>query len=347
MCYNPTALKRILRIGAIAALTVLFLGLFLWKSDPRRVVDLMLASNVAWLALGFLANLAALLFRTLRWRTILDPRHPPPFYATFFANAVGYTLSTVLPVRAGDFARPAILSRRTDIRFTTALGTVLTERIFDLFAILTLFVTFVWSTNRQFSADPSTAGKFALVRTAGIIATLLLLSMALFLVSLYFFRETIRRAHQAVGRILPQRFREGWMLFFDSFVASLALARNHLALARVILFTVGIWFSIASQFAFVFIALRHPLPITASFFITGMAIVGLMIPTPGGIGGFHKACQITLTNFYHYDVNTSVAAALLVHAVGILPVVLTGAALVIHDGISWRQAAAIGEKPEE
>ncbi|MEO8218528.1 MAG: lysylphosphatidylglycerol synthase transmembrane domain-containing protein [Acidobacteriota bacterium] len=340
-------MKRILRIGAIAALTVLFLGLFLWKSDPGRVVDLMLASNAWWLTLGFAANLAALLFRTLRWRTILNPRNPPPFYATFFANAVGYTLSTVLPVRAGDFARPAILSRRTDIKFTTALGTVLTERVFDLFAILTLFVTFVWSTNRQFSADPSTSGKFAIVRTAGILATLLLISLAVFLFALHFFREGIRGAHRKVGRILPRRFRDGWMHFFDSFVDSLALARDGVALTKVILFTAGIWFSIAAQFGFVFIALRHPLPITASFFITGMAIIGLMIPTPGGIGGFHKACQITLTNFYHYDVNTSVAAALLVHAVGILPVVLTGAALIVRDGIPWRQVAAIGEKPEE
>ena len=39
--------------------------------------------------------------------TILDPTDPPPFYSTFFANAVGYMLSTILPVRAGDIARPA------------------------------------------------------------------------------------------------------------------------------------------------------------------------------------------------------------------------------------------------
>src|SRR5256885_4582560 len=49
--------------------------------------------------------------------------------STFFANTVGYMLSTVLPIRAGDVARPALLARRTNVRFAGALGTVLTERI--------------------------------------------------------------------------------------------------------------------------------------------------------------------------------------------------------------------------
>ena len=35
----------------------------------------------------------------------------------------------VAAIRAGDVARPALLSRRTSVRFSAALGTVLTERI--------------------------------------------------------------------------------------------------------------------------------------------------------------------------------------------------------------------------
>src|SRR5205823_14463456 len=64
---------------------------------------------------------------TIRWRALLDVDRPPPFYPTFFALTTGYMLSTVLPIRAGDVARPALLARRTDIRFATALGTVLTR----------------------------------------------------------------------------------------------------------------------------------------------------------------------------------------------------------------------------
>ena len=51
-------------------------------------------------------------------------------------------LSTVLPIRAGDVARPALLARRTNVRFAEALGTVLTERVLDLFSILGIFLFF-------------------------------------------------------------------------------------------------------------------------------------------------------------------------------------------------------------
>src|SRR5687768_18484851 len=96
----------------------------------------MRTTNVFWLGVALVVNLAALFFRTIRWRIILDPDDPPPFYPTFFANTVGYMLSTILPIRAADVARPALLSRRTSHRFSGALGTVLTERVLDLLSIL-------------------------------------------------------------------------------------------------------------------------------------------------------------------------------------------------------------------
>jgi glycosyltransferase 2 family protein len=85
------------------------------------------------------------------------------------------------------------------------------------------------------------------------------------------------------------------------------------------------------------------LPYVASFLIATMAIVGLSIPTPGGVGGFHKAAQLALTTFYGFDVSSSVAVALVFHIVGTLPVVLTGFALFAREGMSFRQLTRIGE----
>src|SRR5437763_13864643 len=100
----------------------------------------MLSTNLLWLASAFLVNWLALIFRTIRWLVLLGGPKPPVFYPTFFALTTGYMLSTVLPIRAGDVARPALLARRTDVRFAVALGTVLTERIVDLVAIILVYV---------------------------------------------------------------------------------------------------------------------------------------------------------------------------------------------------------------
>ena len=75
-----------------------------------------------------------------------------------------------------------------------------------------------------------------------------------------------------------------------------------------------------------------------------MTILGLMVPTPGGVGGFHKVCQIILTSFYRFDVDTSVAAAILFHLVGVLPVIALGLVLFMREGLSWRQVTHIAEE---
>jgi uncharacterized membrane protein YbhN (UPF0104 family) len=69
------------------------------------------------------------------------------------------------------------------------------------------------------------------------------------------------------------------------------------------------------------------------------------VPTPGGVGGFHKACQLVLTTFYDFDVNSSVAVAIVFHLVGTLPILATGLILFVHEGLRWRELREI--KPEE
>ena len=102
-------LKRPLQIIAIVILTVVFLYLFLRNANLEDVWRILRTTDPKWLIIGLLINFSALVCRTARWRILLDPDHPPPVYATFFATTVGYMLSTILPIRAADVARPALL----------------------------------------------------------------------------------------------------------------------------------------------------------------------------------------------------------------------------------------------
>ena len=329
-------LKRILQITLIVVLTVFFLWLFLRNANPGEVWALLKRTNYGWVLIGLVVNFAALMFRTIRWRTILDPDDPPPFYATFFANTVGYMLSTILPIRAADVARPALLSRRTTHRFSGALGTVLTERCLDLTSILLLFLIFSVLRWREMSLDPRIGPWFYIVRAGAIASAVLLGALGLLIFGLWFFRDFVRRMHAGLGRILPQRFRSAWMHFFDSFAETLELAHHRAAFVKIVLCTAGVWLCLTSQFWFATQAARHPLPFDASFFVTGVTTVGLAIPTPGGIGGFHKACQLVLTRFYQFDIDSSVAVAVLFHIIGTLPVLVIGLILFAREGLHWR-----------
>jgi glycosyltransferase 2 family protein len=329
-------LKRFLQISVIVALTIFFLALFLRNANLGDVWKILKTTSVGWLIAGLVVNFAALVFRTIRWRIILDTENPPPFYATFFANTVGYMLSTILPIRAADVARPALLARRTSHRFSGALGTVLTERVLDLFSILSLFVFFSFRRWNEFSQDPQTARWFYIVKAGAIASLVIMLSLGTFMVGLFFFRGHIRRLHTFLGRMLPVRFRDSWMHFFDTFAETLEITRHRSAFAKVMLCTVGVWACLTGQFSLTVLALHRPLPADAAFFVTGVTTVGLAIPTPGGVGGFHKACQLVLTNFYKFDIDSSVATAVLFHIVGTVPVLVTGLLLFAREGLKWK-----------
>ena len=308
-------------------------------------MDLIAGMRPGWFFLALGCNFAALVCRAERWRTILSPRGvKPAYYPTFVSVTVGFMSSTILPVRAGDVVRAALMKRRTGIRFSTSIATVLTERVLDLLSILTLLSYFVMVTLYRRDFPPA---QMAVVRSVGLVAAAILLLMFSFIIGILFFHPVIRRMHIWLGRWIPLRFREPWMAFFDSFVSSVAIARAPGPVTRILLMTMLIWTLLSAQFYFVALALGHDLPFRSSFFMTGMSILGLMIPTPGGVGGFHKVVQIVLTSFYNFSIDASVALAMVFHIVGTAPVVLAGTLLLIREGLSLKQVTHMGESPEE
>ena len=321
-------MRRILQITSIVLLTVLLLGFFLWKSNLTDVWRILKRTNIAWFLCGMLVNLLALIVRTVRWRILINYPDPPPFYPTFFANTTGYALSAALPIRASDVARPALLARRTDVRFSQALGAVLTERIMDLFSILVLLLYFSLHRWNDFNDSVVHGGAFG----AGVI--LFALSALMFVV--YVFPAHLRRVHVRIGRVIPMRFRDAWMRFFDTFAGTVQLARVPAAAALVIASTAAIWLCLISQYWFVLLASHRVLPLDAALFLSAATTVGVAIPTPGGVGGFHKMCQWVLTTYYGFDIDSSVAVAVLLHIVSTLPVLIAGLALLLREGLSWR-----------
>lgn len=322
-------MKRILHVTSIALLTIIFLVLFLWKSNLSDVWRIMKAASPWWIAAGFLVNVCALLLRSVRWRVLLDRDKPPPLYATFFANTIGYALSATLPIRAGDVARPALLARRTDVRFSDALGTVVTERILDLVSILALLLFFCVLRWNEFND--------AVVHGSAWGSAMILVGVIGATIGIYFFRAPFRRFHVRIGNILPIRFREPWMRFFDAFTRSLELVESPAASLAVVGATAGVWLCLIAQYWCVFFAMHRAVPLDASLFINATGTVGVAIPTPGGVGGFHKVVQWVLTSYYRFDVDSSVAAAVLLHVVGTLPVLIMALVLMLREGIGWRE----------
>lgn len=337
-------MNRTLRNVLVLALTIGLLVLFFHNSDLGEVWTLIRTMNLGWFAVGLAINAAALVFRADRWRTMLSPSDPLPFYPSFFSVTVGFMSSVILPVRAGDVVRAALMKRKVGTRFSSGIAMSLAEKVLDLISILLMLSIFVGLTVLDPAFD---RGQMVLLEGLGLVTTIILFTMGSFLFGVVFFTEKIRVVHEWLGRFLPEKAREPWMHFFESFTGSFKVARHPRAFVRVLVMTALTWACLSSQFWFVVKALGYDLPFRSCFLMTGVTIVGLAIPTPGGVGGFHKVTQMALMSFYAFDIDASVAVAVIYHIVGTAPVVVVGVSLLAAEGLSIRQITEIGEKPEE
>ena len=76
-------------------------------------------------------------------------------------------------------------------------------------------------------------------------------------------------------------------------------------------------------------------------------ILGLAIPTPGGVGGYHTAVAYALTGFYGVPKDTAAAFALVSHALSFVPVTLVGLGFLLAGGLSLKALREEGEKEED
>ena len=101
-----------------------------------------------------------------------------------------------------------------------------------------------------------------------------------------------------------------------------------------------LWILIGFQICSTLRAFDLVFPFPVSFFVLTWAILGLCIPTPGGVGGYHTAIAYSLTGFYGVAKNTAAAFALVSHALSFVPITLIGLGSCIAGGLSLRSLAA-------
>lgn len=127
--YLPYA-RSLLQLGIAAAL----LGLLLWRVDLNDVRDELEQATLWWLPLAFALNLLSDWFRAIRWRTLLAPlkRFSLPF---LFGTAVlGVSCNLALPFRAGEVIRVQVMRRRSGLKVSNIVATILSEKLLDMVA---------------------------------------------------------------------------------------------------------------------------------------------------------------------------------------------------------------------
>jgi uncharacterized protein (TIRG00374 family) len=340
--------SRILPLSASIGAAVLLLVLFFAKANLADVAERLATVRLGGLALAVAASLFSIAVRTWRWQIILRPFRKVSFSPAVTATAVGFAASTVLPLRAGEVVRPAVLARRTDVPFSAALASVVFERVLDMATVLAFFVLYVFWPGIKPPLTGVAAEHFRILEVSAVVAGAALAAFAGIAV------WTVRSragAERALGRLVawvPAFARGRLKAGISSFLDGLAILRDGRSFLWVAAGSIFLWLVIDAQIYFLFRAFRLALPFAATFVVLLVTIAGMAIPTPGAVGGFHKACQIALTFFYAVPLDTATGLAIVYHAVAFAPVTIIGFALfALGPGRRRESLASLAEAVRE
>jgi uncharacterized protein (TIRG00374 family) len=306
------------RFQAVAS-GVLAIGLFaffLSRVPLSEIGARIAAASPGWLAASIAISVGTFALRALRWVWILRPIGAVPFFPAFRATAVGFAANAVLPARAGEVLRPAMLARERGLPFAALLASIVFERILDALSQL-CFLGFALTFGPASGAALSTGRlRWAVAGVAAVaVAT------ALFAV---FWRAATERFLDRLFAVLPERLRPAARRVASTFLDGFASLRTPGLAGLVGGASLFLWFVINVQIYCVMRAFGLDLPLSAAYVVTSAAVLGLVVPTPGGVGGYHAAVQFALTSLFGVPLAVATGVALIAHAVSFAPISLIG-----------------------
>jgi len=336
--------KRVLKILIVLALTAVFVYFFARSAKWNEVLGDIRNVNLPLFLLLFPLALLHCLTRGLRWRYLLvHEKKGMPFFPMVAANIVGFTVTFIFPGRIGELVKPLYLARKERIRKGFAVGTVVVERIFDMFTMcffLGLFLLARPLFSGLVHVAPETYGRLTFWGTIGVaFASCLLLIIAV----LYFFRERALRVISFLIKPLPERLRCRILELGHEFIDGLKFFHSAGNLAMYTLLSFVVWLGIILFYWVLMFAFHVDVPYFLLVPYVFMTMIGASIPTPGMAGGFDYFSKLGMTSLLHIDPNLAVGMTLVMHAIQVSVTCAVGYVILCKEGLSLFQIKKMGE----
>ncbi|MCB0345671.1 MAG: flippase-like domain-containing protein [Bdellovibrionales bacterium] len=312
-------MNRQVAITLSSLISVVILAYFAADMDWAAFTDAFARLDWRYGLMLFGFSTLLLFIRALRWRVLLPSDRSYDTMTLFQASVVGQFAIWVMPLRAGEFIRPWVLKKLDGVSYSAALASIVTERIFDLLAMLTFFGLVLL----KLENTP------ALVKAgAGVLGTAAICGAA-FMIAAYIFGERLSTwCSNILEKLLAKRFPQAVRSIegiIDEFVRGVCAISSAKEFALAIMWSLVYW---------LFIALLYQCGLWAfgqfPTFWVGMTLnvfvaVAVALPSaPGFIGVFELGCVAALSGMYGYPEAFTLSYAVIMHGTQFLAcVVLT------------------------
>ncbi len=333
-------------IGFYYAFATVPMDELLWYMESLRY---------GWLLPAAAIGLFTFFLRALRWQTILGASVRIPFSSVYHAIMIGFMINSVLPARAGEIARPAILKKKEQVPFSLGLSTLATERILDA---ITLILLFVWMMGTV-HIDPDLEMEFLGYRlsrevledvASGLIVFSLVLVCLIVSLNIPATRRLLKSGVLKMPHIIPftgkalqekiyNKISIPLTGIIDNIASGMSLVRFPGKLLICAVYSALIW--LLQAVVFYVTAMGSPLialsfsQLTAVFVIICFFII---LPSVPGFWGIWEAGGVFGLAIFGVAARDALGFSLTVHVVLMFPVLFAGIVSVVLTGINIFQA---------
>lgn len=333
--------RRRLAAGGVLALALL--ALFFRGVDWSALRAAFRSADALLLVAVVLATVVTYLARAWRWGYLLAPLARVPFRRLFSATVVGFMSGLLVP-RAGEVVRPYLVARHHDLKISAAFASIILERLVDLITVLGLFFLYLYVLPPP--AAQTKGPLLGVLRWGGALAAL---GAGAILAVLFAFHAHADRVMSMLDRLLyrlPARVAAPVSRALRSFASGLAVLQASPAhLLAILAQSLVVWLAIAASFYFCNRAFGLDLPFHSTFLLIAFLTVGVAVPTPGNVGGFHEAYLLAMTQAFGVSRDTAAAAGIASHALSNLPVLVLGLVFLGREGLTMGKVAEMTEEP--
>ena len=300
-------------------------------ADLGRVGDAVTSARFDLIGMAVLAMVATYVARAVRWCYLLEPLGRVRLGVALRATVIGFAATAILPGRVGEVLRPYLLARRERLSVSAAIGTVVLERLLDLAVILAIFGLAVVVFEPQGGVDES--GLLPALHVGAAVAAIVALGTLGLACVAAASPASVGRVVARVTAVLPAGLSQRLAQLSHRFSEGFGVMRRPGPLVWAMAWTVVIWVSITAGLWFVTVAFDIGMSPAGAGIVLVLIVLGVAVPTPAGVGGYHAAFQVGATTLFAASAESAVGAGLVAHAISFLPVTVVGVILMAFEGV--------------
>lgn len=251
-------------------------------------------ANYWWVAIGLAVAVLSHWFRAVRWKMLIEAAGYESNSVHLFASTmVGYMVNQAVP-RLGEVTKATITSKTEKLPVAVSIGTMVTDRIFDVICLALLLGSVLVLQYEEIMTVFDEAFAGTAEAGTGETGDSMLFPVLAGIFGMGLFLTILLRKQLARISFVKKVFN-----FIGSIWDAILSVRKMSNPILFLFYTVAIWTCYILMTYLVFFSLEQTANLPFIFALTAFVMggIGMVIPSPGGVGSYHFAIIMSFVGY--------------------------------------------------